>query len=120
MGAKTARAGNNNGRTLVVLGQMPKEFHRGASPMNQAAGQPKTLTIDREGAAANRKESLNGVPTQKGSDRDEYPPAMFKEGGNGASVKHINPTDNRGAGACIGAQCKGLSDGAKVTIEVVK
>jgi hypothetical protein len=31
-------------------------------------------------------------------DRDEYPPAMFNEGG-GASVRKINPSDNRGAGA---------------------
>ncbi|WP_423227658.1 NucA/NucB deoxyribonuclease domain-containing protein [Rodentibacter trehalosifermentans] len=49
-------------------------------------------------------------------DRDEYPPAMFREGGKGASVKHISPSDNRGAGRCIGNQCKNLSDGDKVKI----
>ena len=86
----------------------------------QASGQPKELTIDRANAAANRKDAMQGVPTQKGLDRDEYPPAMFKEGGKDASVKHINPSDNRGAGACIGAQCSGLPDGAKVIIEVKK
>lgn len=29
------------------------------------------------------------------------------------------PSDNRGAGACIGAQCRGLPNGAKVRIDVV-
>ncbi|MDK9757098.1 hypothetical protein KIV40_17220 [Vibrio sp. D173a] len=85
----------------------------------QAAGHPKTLTIDRANAPANRKASLKGVPTKKGLDRDEYPPAMFKEGGAGASVRHINPRDNRGAGSCIGGQCSGLPDGTRVRIDVV-
>lgn len=53
-------------------------------------------------------------------DRDEYPPAMFKEGGEGASVKHIDPSDNRGAGACIGSQCRDISNGQKVEIKVVE
>ena len=44
---------------------------------------------------------------------------MFKEGGAGASIRHINPSDNRGAGSCIGAQCGGLSDGARVRINIV-
>ena len=85
----------------------------------QAAGHPKTLTIDRAGAPQNRKDSLRGIPTKPGKDRDEYPPAMFKEGGAGASVRHIDPADNRGAGSSIGAQCRKLPCGTKVTIEVV-
>ncbi|RZM74390.1 hypothetical protein C3B51_19725 [Pseudoalteromonas rubra] len=85
----------------------------------QAAGHPQTLTINRAGTAANRKASLRGVPTKKGYDRDEYPPAMFEEGGSGASVRYISPGDNRGAGSSIGAQCRGLACGTKVNIEVV-
>lgn len=85
----------------------------------QSAGKPSELTIDRGGAKANRKDSLKDVPTKKDLDRDEYPPAMFKEGGEGASVRHISPGDNRGAGACIGGQCRKLPDGAKVDIKVV-
>lgn len=86
----------------------------------QAAGQPKVLTINRKGAAANRREALRGTSTQSGKDRDEYPPAMFEEGGGGASVRHIGSSDNRGAGACIGAQCKGLPDGAKIRLRVIE
>ncbi len=84
-----------------------------------SAGKPNTLTINRSGAAANRRDSLRGVETKPGLDRDEFPPAMFQEGGKGASVRHINSSDNRGAGACIGAQCRGLSDGTRVKIDVV-
>uniref|UniRef100_UPI003F580977 NucA/NucB deoxyribonuclease domain-containing protein n=1 Tax=Pseudomonas purpurea TaxID=3136737 RepID=UPI003F580977 len=83
------------------------------------AGKPNTLTIDRANAASRRRDSLRGVETKLDHDRDEYPPAMFKEGGQGSSVRHINSSDNRGAGACIGAQCRGLPNGAKVRIDVV-
>ncbi|HFD9223630.1 TPA: NucA/NucB deoxyribonuclease domain-containing protein, partial [Salmonella enterica] len=83
----------------------------------QAAGKPTVLTIDRSGATKRRQESLKDTPSVKGKDRDEYPPAMFKEGGSGASVKPITPSDNRGAGACIGAQCRNLPDGTPVIIK---
>ncbi len=84
----------------------------------QAAGKPDVLTIKRDGAASNRKESLAGIKTESGKDRDEYPPAMFEEGGKGASVRLIDSSDNRGAGACVGAQCRNLPDDAKVRIVV--
>jgi hypothetical protein len=77
------------------------------------------LTIDRAGAAARRSESLKGHGTVAGKDRDEYPPAMFKEGGKGASVRPVTLKDNRGAGACMGAQCRGLPNGARVDLKVV-
>ncbi|MCB5300607.1 VENN motif pre-toxin domain-containing protein, partial [Yersinia intermedia] len=86
----------------------------------QKAGQPATLTIDRAGAAQRRKESLKDTPSVKGKDRDEYPPAMFNEGGAGSSIRPISPGDNRGAGACIGAQCRGLPDGTSVIIKTSK
>jgi hypothetical protein len=84
----------------------------------QQAGKPTKLTIDRAGAASRRSESLKGTKRVPGMDRDEYPPAMFKEGGQGASVKPITPGDNRGAGACIGAQCRDLPNGTMVDIKV--
>jgi len=45
---------------------------------------------------------------------------MFKEGGTGASVRRIDSGDNRGAGSCIGAQCRGPPNGTKVKMKVVK
>ena len=80
----------------------------------QAEGHPTILTIDRGGAKANRRESLRGIPTQPSKDRDEYPPAMFAEGGSGASVKHITEGDNRGSGATFGRELKDYDDGAKI------
>lgn len=44
----------------------------------------------------------------------------LREGGKGASVRPINPSDDRGAGACIGAQCRGLPDGTSVIIKTDK
>jgi hypothetical protein len=82
----------------------------------QAAGQPSILTIDRAGASARRADAMRGVARVPGLDRDEYPPAMFKEGGEGASVRTINPSDNRACGAFIGNQCSGLSNGQTVRI----
>ncbi len=48
------------------------------------------------------------------------PMAMFREGGTGASVKHIDPSDNRGAGSSIGAALQDLPDGTKILIQIVK
>jgi hypothetical protein len=62
---------------------------------------------------------MQGKEQESNKDRDEYPPAMFKEGGKDSSVRNIDPSDNRDAGACIGNQCRGLPDGTKVDIEVL-
>jgi len=83
-----------------------------------AAGKPSILTVERGGAAANRSESIGGMPKVPGKHLDEYPPAMFREGGKGASVRAINPRDNMSAGACIGNACRSLPDGSRVKIKV--
>jgi N-acetylmuramoyl-L-alanine amidase CwlA len=95
-----------------------KKYPESAKHIEEAAkkGKPTTLTIDRAGAKQNRKDSLRGYPTRTGKDRDEWPPAMSKEGGKGASVKYINPSDNRGSGSIMGQGIKGLPDGAIVKI----
>ncbi|MGN7197786.1 NucA/NucB deoxyribonuclease domain-containing protein [Bacillus mycoides] len=83
-----------------------------------AKGKTDICTIDRKGAADRRKQSLANVPTKKGYDRDEYPLAMCKEGGGGADIKYIKPSDNRGAGSYIGNKVEKLPDGAKFKIVV--
>jgi hypothetical protein len=85
----------------------------------QAAGQPSVLTIDRTGASQRRGAALKGTSVRPGLDRDEYPPAMFREGGAGATVRYVSPSDNRGSGACMGAQCRALPDATQVRIKVV-
>ena len=69
-----------------------------------AAGEAALLHIDRENAALHREQSLAAFPPRTGFDRDEYPPAMSEEGGYGADVRYIDPSDNRGAGSSMGNQ----------------
>jgi RHS repeat-associated protein len=84
----------------------------------QAAGQPDVLTIDRADAKNRRAEAMKGHEGVKGKDRDEYPPAVTVEGGQGASVRPINAKDNRGAGSSLGKQIRKLPDGSKIKVTV--
>ena len=84
----------------------------------QAKGYPAKLTVDRAGAKANRAESLKGYEKIPGKQLDEYPPAMFKEGGKGADVRAVSPSDNMGAGASMGNQLRNVKDGTVVEIMV--
>ena len=86
----------------------------------QGEGQPSELTINRLGASQNRVQALRGYKTISGLDRDEYPPAVTNEGGEGSSVRYINSGDNRGAGASMGNQITGLPDGTLIHIVVVR
>ncbi|KAE8558468.1 NucA/NucB deoxyribonuclease domain-containing protein [Paenibacillus polymyxa] len=79
-----------------------------------AAGHSSVCTIDRDGAEENRRESLKGYPTKKGYDRDEWPMAMCAEGGAGADIRYITPSDNRGAGSWVSHQLDKYADGTKV------
>jgi RHS repeat-associated protein len=81
-------------------------------------GHPYIVTIQRDTAKLNRKLSLKDIKTKTGKDRDEWPMAMFKEGGSGASVKYIDPSDNRGAGSSIGNALSNLPNGTRIKIEV--
>jgi len=94
---------------------------RGATPVPGYNPQDSEVTIDRPGADFNRREALRGIEGRGGAylDRDEGPPAVFKwEEGKAPSVKYIDASDNRGAGASIGTQLRGLDRGSEVTIVV--
>ena len=82
------------------------------------AGHAQVVTIGGK-TSANRRASLKGIETKLGLDRDEWPMAMFKEGGEGASVRHIDPSDNRGAGASIGCATRGLSENTRILVQIV-
>ena len=78
----------------------------------------RVALIDRDGAAERRKDSLKDVPSKSGYDRDEWPMAMCEEGGTGASVEYISPSDNRGAGSWVGNQVSDYPDGTKVLFKI--
>ncbi len=82
------------------------------------SGHPYIVTIERETAKKNRRLSLKGYKTRAGKDRDEWPMAVFKEGGEGASVRYIDPSDNRGAGSSIGHAIRDLPDGTRIMFKV--
>lgn len=83
-------------------------------------GHSNVCTIDREGAKDRRKQSLKGIETREGYDRDEWPMAMCAEGGKGASVAYVNSSDNRGAGSWVGNQLSSYENGEKVLFIVSK
>lgn len=88
----------------------------------QKNGQPTVLHIDRAGAAQRRRESTGSVHRNPKPaphyERDEYPPAMTRQGGHNANVRFINPHDNRGAGSSMRAQTQDLPDGSKIRVLV--
>jgi Deoxyribonuclease NucA/NucB len=85
-----------------------------------AAGEPQMLHIDRAGADANREESLEDIPTREGYDRDEYPPAVSREGGAGADVRYVPSDDNRGAGSVMGDRLEAYCDGQRFRLRVTR
>ena len=85
----------------------------------QNIGHPAKLIIDRSRASQRRIESLQSIPARSEFDRDEYPMAMFVQGGAGADVALLPGPDNRGAGAYISWQLRSIPDGAEVRIRVI-
>lgn len=83
-----------------------------------AAGESTVCTLDRKGAALRRKESLRGVATAPGKDRDEFPPAICEEGGKGADVRLVPATENRSAGAWMSSQLAKWPDGTRIRVAV--
>lgn len=82
-------------------------------------GHPAMLTLNRSGADENRRQSLAGIPERSYADRDEYPPASFSEGGQGAHVAYIDSSDNRGSGSSFRWQLSGVPDGTRVRFRVI-
>ena len=88
------------------------------------AGQPNTVTIDRDGPVSQRRRQSTGPHRSQrccGNDLDEWPMAMFSEGGIGASVRSILSSDNRGAGSSIGHALRnaGAQNGQTVCFVIV-
>ncbi|AIQ60176.1 NucA/NucB deoxyribonuclease domain-containing protein [Paenibacillus borealis] len=107
----------SSGNSEVVRLEFPSDRYPETARHIQEAienGESPICTIDRNEAEANRKESLKGVPTKKGYDRDEWPMAMCAEGGAGADIEYITPSDNRGAGSWVGNQLEDFADGTRV------
>lgn len=87
--------------------------------MAQTMGFPEFVTLGRADAAERRKASLADVKASQIYDRDEWPMAVFEEGGQGANIVYIEGRDNRGAGSSIGWQMRGFPDDSRVRVRVI-
>jgi hypothetical protein len=87
-------------------------------------GWPRTLVIDRSGANGRRDRRLEDIPTRRGYDRDEYPPAVGRGHGVGltgginpmgwkADVAYVGSHENRSHGALLGRELRPFCDGTK-------
>jgi RHS repeat-associated protein len=116
---------SDSSKTGVQAGSQPKDVYidpnkypasAGHVADAQAAGHPDVLTVDRSGASDRRADATAGHATQPGTDRDEYPPAVTREGGTGASVQNIPSSDNRGSGASLGNQISDVPNGGQIRV----
>lgn len=100
----------------VVLNFPASKYPETAAHIKNAIenGESPICTVDRDGAVANRDKSLAGIPTKEGFDRDEYPMAMCAEGGEGADIAYVTPSDNRGAGSWVANQLDDYPNGTRV------
>jgi hypothetical protein len=112
-------------------GVVPIEFSGAKYPniqshMERAVGKgwPRTLVLNRGGAAARRDRLMRGIPTLVGHDRDEYPPAVGRGRGPGlsrgtnprgwkADVEYVPSSENRGHGASLGGQLRKYCGGTR-------
>lgn len=111
-----------DGKYDVIL-ELPADRYPETAAHVQSAiekGHSDICTIDRDGAEENREESLHDIPTKEGYDRDEWPMAMCREGGAGAHVEYIDPSDNRGAGSWVSNQIREYPDGTRIKFVVTQ
>lgn len=111
-----------DGKYDVVLEFPADRYPETAAHIQDAIrkGHSNICTIDRDGAEENRGESLKGIPTKEGFDRDEWPMAMCREGGKGAHIAYIDPSDNRGAGSWVSHHTRDYPDGTRIKFVVTQ
>lgn len=109
----------SSGYHVIVIDS--KKYPQTAEHISRALkmGLPEIVTIERTMAAARRKQSLSDVRARSIYDRDEWPMAVFSEGGDGANVVYVAGSDNRGAGAAISWQMRNLPNGTRVRIRII-
>ncbi|MBU3157937.1 NucA/NucB deoxyribonuclease domain-containing protein [Clostridium estertheticum] len=113
-------AGGSGKADIVEVKISRSKYHESAKHIEDAIanGYPDVLTINGGGAKPNLRASLKGIDKVLGKDLDEYPPAMFEEGGKGASVRPINPSDNRGSGSSIGHKLRPYPNGTNIKYKI--
>ena len=91
-------------------------------------GWPRVMVLNRPGAAERRARLLDGIPTRRGYDRDEYPAAVGRGRPNGrsralvrgtnprgwkADVMYVRSRENRSHGSSLGSKLRRLCNGTR-------
>jgi hypothetical protein len=121
-GDETGNPEGETGETNPVHVLLPKNrFPEVAAHIQDTYtdGNPTLLHIARDLAIGNREVALEGYPIIPGLDRDEFPMAMTLEGGTGADIRYVNPSENREAGRFIANQLFGYPNGTPFKIYII-
>ena len=120
-GSSGFSGGGGHGPEYYVVIVDSKKYPQTAEHIRtaQSIGFPEFVTLGRADAAVRRKASLADVKTSPIYDRDEWPMAVFEEGGQGANVVYVDGHDNRGAGSSISWQMRNFPDGSRVRVRVI-
>lgn len=120
-GGSNGISGGDHGPEYYVVIVDSKKYPQTAEHIRtaQTIGFPEFVTLGRADAAERRKASLADVKVNPVYDRDEWPMAVFIEGGQGADVVYVDGHDNRGAGSSIGWQMRNFPDGSRVRVRVI-
>lgn len=87
-------------------------------------GWPSVLVVNRRGADDRRDRLLGPIPTKRGYDRDEYPPAVGRGKGRGlqkgsnptgwrADVRYVRSKENRSHGSSMGGKLRKFCNGTR-------
>ena len=75
-------------------------------------GWPRTLVLHRRKSGVRRDRALEGFPTRRGYDRDEYPPAVGRETWR-TDIAYVPSSENRSHGSSLGAQLRPFCAGTR-------
>jgi len=86
----------------------------------QRKGYPRVMRVNRVGTDERRDELLEGIPTRRDFQRDEYPPALGRTDSTAraASVRLVPSGENSSSGASLGAQLADYCDGTRFRFEL--
>lgn len=75
-------------------------------------GWPRILKLHRRKAGVRRDRALEGFPTRKGYDRDEYPPAVGRATWR-TDIAYVPSHENRSHGSSLGGQLRPYCTGTR-------
>ena len=82
-------------------------------------GWPRTLGLNRRGADDRRQKLLADIPTKRGYDRDEYPPAVGRDHEYALERRRVAPQDVARASEKVGIPVHGVSGASNQELKAI-